>query len=154
MRRRRILYYRQSLAGIGHLTASLRIARELLAQHDVDFIQGGLDMAGGLEHAAYRNPVADPLHDDDSGGLVDPDGGARAMRCGEHRADAISAFLRPPYDAIVVEFFPFGRRRFRREIYALFDAVRAASGAIPIFCSVREVLVPPTRAPSARSSQW
>jgi predicted glycosyltransferase len=143
MRRRRILYYCQSLVGIGHLTASLRIARELLAQHDVDFIQGGLDMAGGLEHAAYRNlKLATLLHDDDSGGLVDPEGGASSDALWHTRADAISHFLRPPYDAIVVEFFPFGRRRFRREIYALFDAVRAASGAIPIFCSVREVLVP------------
>jgi predicted glycosyltransferase len=142
-RRRRILYYCQSLVGIGHLTASRRIARELLAHHDVDFIQGGLDAASGLEHAGYRNlKLPTLLHDDDTGGLVDPEGEAAIDGLWQARADAIAAFLRPPYDAIVVEFFPFGRRRFRREIYALFDAVRAASGAIPIFCSVREVLVP------------
>lgn len=142
-RRRRILYYCQSLVGIGHLTASRRIARELLGHHDVDFIQGGLDAATGLEHAGYRNlKLPTLLHDDDTGGLVDPQGEASIDGLWQARADAIAAFLRPPYDAIVVEFFPFGRRRFRREIYALFDAVRAASGAIPIFCSVREVLVP------------
>jgi len=146
--RRRILYYCQSLVGIGHLTASLRIARELLAHHDVDFIQGGLDVATGLaallqRHAGYRNlKLATLLHDDDTGGLADPEGGAPIDALWQARAAAISAFLRPPYAAIVVEFFPFGRRRFRREIYALFDAVRAASGAIPIFCSVREVLIP------------
>lgn len=142
-RRRRILYYCQSLVGIGHLSASLRIARELLAHHDVDFIQGGLDAAAGLEHAGYRNlKLPTLLHDDDTGGLVDPESGGPIDALWQARAHAISEFLRPPYAAIVIEFFPFGRRRFRREIYALFDVVRAASGAIPIFCSVREVLIP------------
>ena len=142
-RRHRILYYCQSLVGIGHLTASLRIARELLERHDVDFIQGGLDTPAGLEHAGYRNlKLPALLHDGDTGGFVGPDAGASIDEVWRARARAIAAFLRPPYDAIVVEFFPFGRRRFRREIHALFDAVRAASGAIPIFCSVREVLIP------------
>ena len=140
---KKILYYCQSLVGIGHLTASLRIARELLAQHDVDFIQGGLDTPAGLEHGGYRNlKLPALLHDEDTGGFVAPDAGASLDEVWRARAQAIAAFLRPPYDAIVIEFFPFGRRRFLREIYALFDAVRAASGAIPIFCSVREVLIP------------
>ena len=140
---KKILYYCQSLVGIGHLTASLRIARELLAHHDVDFIQGGLDTPDGLEHPGYRNlKLPTLLHDEDTGGFLAPDAGASIDEVWRARARAIAAFLRPPYDAVVIEFFPFGRRRFRQEIYALFDAVRAASGPIPIFCSVREVLIP------------
>ena len=143
MNRHRILYYCQSLVGIGHLTASLRIARELLVHHDVDFIQGGLDTPDGLEHPGYRNlKLPTLLHDEDTGGFVGPEDGASIDEVWRSRAQAIAGFLRPPYDAIVIEFFPFGRRRFRQEIYALFDAVRAASGPIPIFCSVREVLIP------------
>ncbi len=46
------------------------------------------------------------------------------------------------YDAIVIEFYPFGRRRFKPEIMAMFGAVRESSGPVPIFTSVREVLVP------------
>jgi len=140
---KKILYYCQSLVGIGHLTASLRIACELLRHHDVDFIQGGLDTPAGLEHPGYRNlKLPTLLHDEDTGGFVGPDAGASIEALWRERAQAIAAFLRPPYDAIVIEFFPFGRRRFRQEIYALFDAVRASSGPIPIFCSVREVLIP------------
>lgn len=140
---KKILYYCQSLVGIGHLTASLRIARELLERHDVDFIQGGLDTTVGLEHPGYRNlKLPTLLHDEDTGGFVTPEAGASLEELWRARAHAIAGFLRPPYDAIVIEFFPFGRRRFRQEIYALFDAVRAASGRIPIFCSVREVLIP------------
>lgn len=140
---KKILYYCQSLVGIGHLTASLRIARELLAHHDVDFIQGGLETPERLEHPGYRNlKLPTLLHDEDTGGFFAPDARASIDAVWRERAQAIASFLRPPYDAIVIEFFPFGRRRFRREIYALFDAVRAASGPIPIFCSVREVLIP------------
>jgi len=141
--RKKILFYCQSLVGIGHLTASLRITRELLARHDVDFIQGGLDTASNIDHPGYRNlRLPTLLHDDDTGGFVDADGKSSVDEVWPARAQAIADFLRPPYDAIVVEFFPFGRRRFRREIYALFDAVRAASGSVPIFTAVREVLIP------------
>jgi len=142
--RRKLLYYCQSLVGMGHLTSSLRIARALLGQgHDVDFIQGGLDVRNGIEHPNYRNlKLPTLLHDSDTGGIVDADGGTEIGELWQARAAAMAAFIRPPYDALVIEFFPFGRRRFRREIYALFDAVRAASGAIPIFCNVREVLIP------------
>ncbi len=143
MSRGRILYYCQSLVGIGHLSASLRIARELLPAFDIDFIQGGLDMPNGIEHPGWRHlKLPTLLHDDVGGGLVDPAGGAAVESMWQARAEAINAFLQPPYRAIVVEFFPFGRRRFRGEIFALFDAVRAASGPVPIFCNVREVLVP------------
>lgn len=140
----RILYYVQSLVGMGHLTSSLRIARALLERDfEVDFIQGGLDVRSSIEHPRYRNlKLPTLLHDSDTGGIVDADGGTSIDGLWQQRAEAMAAFLRPPYDAVVVEFFPFGRRRFRREIRGLFDAVRAASGPIPIFCNVREVLIP------------
>lgn len=39
-------------------------------------------------------------------------------------------------------FFSFGRRRIKKEIYKLFQTVREQNGSIPIFCFFREVLVP------------
>ncbi len=53
--RKKILYYCQSLVGVGHLTCSLRIIEELLEHADVDLIQGGLDNGAVLAHAGYRN---------------------------------------------------------------------------------------------------
>ncbi len=140
---KRILYYCQSLVGIGHLTSSLRIIEELLAHAQVDLIQGGLDVNRELEHPRFRRlKLPTLLHDSNSGGFVDPDEQRDADQVWPERAQAIKGFLHGRYDAIVVEFYPFGRRRFKREIMALFSAVRERSGSVPIFTSVREVLVP------------
>jgi predicted glycosyltransferase len=141
--RKKILYYCQSLVGIGHLTCSLRIIQELLHHAEVDLIQGGLDTGTALAHPHYRNlTLPTLLHDQESGGFFDPDDASGVDEIWDARAEAISHFLSGPYHAIVVEFYPFGRRRFKREIQGLFRAVKEISGPVPIFTSVREVLVP------------
>lgn len=140
---RRILYYCQSLVGVGHLACSLRVIEQLLRHCEVDLIQGGLDMARGIVHPRYRNLRLTPLlHDESSGAFFDPDAARGVDAIWAARERQIDAFLRFPYEAIVVEFYPFGRRRFKPEIMRLFRAVRARCGPVPVFTSVREVLVP------------
>jgi len=141
--RKRILYYCQSLVGIGHLTSSLRIIEALLPHAEVDLIQGGLDTNRTLDHPRFRRlKLPTLLHDADSGGFADPDHQRDADDVWPERARAIEGFLRGRYDAVVIEFWPFGRRRFKREITGLLTAVRERSGPVPVFTSVREVLVP------------
>ena len=140
---KRILYYCQSLVGIGHLTCSLRIIRELLGHAEVDLIQGGLGSGASLVHPKFRNlRLPTLLHDHDTGGFIDPDEERDTEEVWNARRDATTEFLRWPYHAIVVEFYPFGRRRFKDEIQGLFRTVREHCGAVPIFTSVREVLIP------------
>lgn len=143
MHAKRILYYCQSLVGIGHLTCSLRIIRELLLHAEVDLIQGGLDTGTVLAHPRLRNlRLPTLLHDHETGGFFAPEEQRSIDEVWSARSAAITGFLRWPYHAIVVEFYPFGRRRFKREILELFHLVRAHCGPVPIFTSVREVLVP------------
>ena len=143
MKPKRILYYCQSLLGIGHLTCSLRIIQELLQHAEVDLVQGGLDTGARFEHPKFRNlRLPTLLHDPASGGFIDPDEASSIDDVWGARHAAIAGFLRGPYDAIVVEFYPFGQRRFKPEIQQLFRWVRDSSGTVPIFTSVREVLVP------------
>ena len=151
--RKRVLYYCQSLVGVGHLTCSLRIIDELLAHCDVDLVYGGLDAPVPTDRPGLRSVrLPTLLHDEDTGEFYAPEAGAGADldAVWAARAHAIDGFLRTPYQAIVVEFYPFGRRRFKREIMRLFDAVRARSGPVPIFTSVREVLVPRSEANERR----
>lgn len=143
MIRPRILFYCQSLVGIGHLTSSLRLIDALLPWADVDLVHGGLD-AGPLPAQAGRRTLrlATLLHDEDSGAFCDPEGRRSVDAIWADRASAISAFLHTRYDAAVLEFYPFGRRRFKREIGSLLAAVQPARGPVPVFTSVREVLIP------------
>ncbi len=140
---KRILYYCQSLVGVGHLACSLRIIEQLVQHAQVDLIHGGLDTATMFEHENFRSlRLPTLLHDHTSGGFFDPEQGRAVDDIWAARSAAIGAFLRWPYHAIVIEFYPFGRRRFKPEIMQLFGAVRANCGPVPIFTSVREVLVP------------
>lgn len=141
--RGRLLFYCQSLVGIGHLTSSLRLIEELLPHFDVDLIQGGLDVADAPARPGLRRlRLPTLLHDEDSGDFHDPAGGRDLPAVWAARQQAIASFLQPPYRAMMVEFYPFGRRRFKPEILEMFRAVHEASGPVPVFCSVREVLVP------------
>ena len=143
LKRKRILYYCQSLVGIGHLTCSLRIIEELLPHFDVDLVHGGLDAGAVPVRPGFRSlRLATLLHDEDSGEFFDPEGRRSIEEIWADRAHAIAGFLRMPYHAAVVEFYPFGRRRFKREIMGLFAAVQSQCGPVPVFTSVREVLVP------------
>jgi predicted glycosyltransferase len=150
---RRILYYCQSLVGIGHLSASLRVIEQLLGHGaQVDLIQGGLDTNQAMVHPNFRRLVLPTLlHDSAGGGFVDPDaddggdGGNAHADLGAvwaARAQAIDGFMLHPYDAVVLEFWPFGRRRFKAEIMAMLGAVRERRGPPPVFTSVRDVLIP------------
>lgn len=141
--RKKILFYCQSLVGLGHLTSSLKVIRELSRFADVDFLYGGLmnsaiDLGSGCRYQRLPTVLIHP----ESGDLYDPEGKFSLAELWVAREASIRDFLRPRYDAVIVEFFPFGRRRFKREILDLFGVVRDRSGPIPIFTFIREVLVP------------
>lgn len=141
--RRKILFYCQSLVGLGHLTSSLLVIRELLKYADVDLIHGGqsiqqMPVLPGFRHLRLPTILIDSVTDE----LYAPDSDKPIEAVWAERAAAIEQFLGWPYDAVIVEFFPFGRRRLKKEILGLFATVRQRCGNIPIFCFVREILVP------------
>ncbi len=141
--RNRILYYCQSLVGVGHLTCSLRVIEALLSHSDVDLVHGGLDAGAVMQRPGFRSlRLPTLLHDEATGEFFDPEARQSIDAIWAARAQAIEGFLHMPYQAIVVEFYPFGRRRFKQEIMGLFNRVREQGVEIPIFTSVREVLVP------------
>lgn len=139
----RLLYYCQSLVGIGHLTASLQIIKELLKDADVDLIYGGVCYGAFLKHKGFRVLQLPSLLFNEAGGLYSPEKPDDLVDAiWQQRQAAIIDFLAGPYQAIILEFYPFGRRRFKREIRAIYKQVFEQSGKIPLFSQVREVLVP------------
>ena len=95
--RKRVLYYCQSLVGVGHLTCSLRIIEELLAHRDVDLVYGGLDAAVPTNSRGLRSlRLPTLLHDEDTGEFFAPDAAPDAdlEPVWAARAQAIDGFLR------------------------------------------------------------
>jgi predicted glycosyltransferase len=142
-KRRKILFYCQSLVGLGHLTSSLLVIRELSTYADVDLIHGGQGLQQMPELPGFRHlRLPTILIDSATNELYAPDSDKPIEAVWAEREATIEQFVNWPYDAMIVEFFPFGRRRLKKEILGLFATVRQCCGAIPIFCFVREILVP------------
>ncbi len=139
--RPRLLYYCLSLVGIGHLTASLQIISELLHNFDVDLIYGGIAYSNFPQHSSFRVLHLPSLSFNEAGELYSPE--QTAIEETWHlRQDSIHDFLNCPYKGFIIEFYPFGRRKFKREIRPLIKRLKLHSGEIPIFSQVRDVLVP------------
>jgi predicted glycosyltransferase len=141
--RHKLLFYCQSLVGLGHLTSSLLLIRELLEHADVDLIYGGQTVREFPEHPGFRHlRLQTVLIDNESGVLFAADSDLDLKAVWDERRAAIDEFLSARYDATIVEFFPFGRRRLKQEILSLFERVRRSNTEIPILTFVREILVP------------
>lgn len=140
--RNRLLYYCQSLVGIGHLTASLHIIKELLNHFDVDLVYGGISYTDFPQHDGFRVLQLPTLLFNDTGELYHPQHDTSIAAIWQQRQTCIDGFLNVPYKAIILEFYPFGRRRFKKEIRKLCQHVKQQSGEIPVFSQVREILVP------------
>ncbi len=142
MSRPRLLFYCQHLLGIGHISRSLALCRALADRFDVTYLQGGPDIGRTLDHPAFDHVFLPPLlmreHDST---LYDPAGAHSVETLWQMRQDAVAPVLDEPYDAVVIELFPFGRNKFKREILGIIDAARQKNPAVQVFCSNRDIMV-------------
>src|SRR3989475_764146 len=140
--REAILFYCQHVLGMGHLVRSLALARALAGRFRVVFLNGGAVPRGLRRPAGIEFVDLPPLGFDATGQLVSRNAGRsveRAQR--ERRATILRTFrdLRPR--AVVVELFPFGRKKFAEELLPLFEEGRALGAQRPLLVSsLRDIL--------------
>lgn len=149
--RPRILFYVQHLLGIGHQARAAAITRAM-QRHGQDVIY----VSGGFAETAFDLGVAEiiqlpPARASDAtfSTLLD-DGGRLVDDAWEtlRRVALLDAFERARPDALLIESFPFGRRRFRFELLPLLEK---AVGNLPIAASIRDILVPKD---DPKRTQW
>jgi len=137
----KILFHCHHSVGIGHLVRTLQLANACLELGQVVVICGG-EVPRHLQiDSRIRIEQLAPLNMAQDGTLYDPRGldeVSDILRQRRQTVFAIAEDFAP--DCLVVEMFPFGRKKFAAEILALIGAVRARSSA-KVFCSVRDVLV-------------
>jgi predicted glycosyltransferase len=140
MSRPTVLFYCQHSLGLGHLVRSFALAGALAERFRVVLLNGGRLPRGVPLPAGVEVESLPPLGMDVAGRLISGDRRRTAERALELRRDRMLALLeqlRP--DVVLVELFPFGRKKFAPELLPLLDAARAA-GALTV-CSLRDILV-------------
>jgi predicted glycosyltransferase len=137
-----LLFYCQHSLGIGHLTRSFALATALTQRFRVVFLNGGRLPPGVLVPADIERIDLPPLGMDDGHTVVSRDAvldvaAARAER--RRLIDASVLSTRP--QVLLVELFPFGRKKFAAEILPMIRAARAQPGGALVACSLRDILV-------------
>src|SRR4029079_6946266 len=123
--------------GLGHLVRSWMVADALSSDFRVTVWCGG-PLPAGLAPAGTFDIVAlPPLTVNDDGRLASLDPRHNVEAALDIRRDMMLRNLAAePPAALVVELFPFGRRKFERELPPLLEATRARSPKPLVVCSL------------------
>jgi predicted glycosyltransferase len=138
-----LLFYCQHSLGMGHFVRSAALAERLAASFHVVFINGG-PLPEGVQFPERVQRVDLPalsMHEDR--GLVSLDATLSVAAALERRRDIMLDLLRTRRPSVlVIELFPFGRRKFEPELIPLLEAAHAMAAPRPrVVCSVRDLLV-------------
>lgn len=141
MKKQKLLFYCQHILGIGHLIRSMEIVRGLLADFEICFVNGGrvvedFPIPTGVQ--VVNLPAIATDTEFQALRAIDPD---RDLEVVFDLRTSILLELVDGFepDVLVIELFPFGRRRFSTELIPCIEAAKA-SGA-KIVCSLRDIVV-------------
>ena len=140
--KKRVLFYCQSLLGIGHFIRSRQILFAL-RDFDVRFVYGG-EFVPDFDLPAWVEAVYLPALRSDASfeRLYVVDNHHSLPEVQARRKEALlAAFDRFAPDVLLIELFPFGRWKFNFELLPLLDRARDARPDIKIVCSLRDILV-------------
>ncbi|MDJ0705006.1 MAG: glycosyltransferase [Leptolyngbyaceae cyanobacterium MO_188.B28] len=136
-----LMFYCQHLLGIGHLIRSMEIARGLTQDFKVNFINGGEVIDGFRVPPGVEVVNLPPLKTDaEFRGLQIPAEFESLEAAMEKRTTIMLELLdRVQPDVLMVELFPFGRRRLSAELIPLLET--AKSIGTKVVCSLRDIVV-------------
>lgn len=140
---KKLMFYCQHILGIGHLVRSMEIVRGLVADFEICFVNGGKAIAGfevpaGVE--VVNLPAIETDAEFESLSVVDDSRSLEEVQ--EFRKNQLlDIFNSFQPDVLMVELFPFGRRRFSFELIPLLDRVKAQGIKTKVVCSLRDIVV-------------
>ncbi|MFN6477683.1 glycosyltransferase family protein [Nostoc sp. DedQUE07] len=140
---KRIMFYCQHILGMGHLVRSREIVRGLTKDFQVCFINGG-EIIQGFEIPAGVEVINLPaiktdLESAELQVLDDAFSLSEAKDIRKNRLLEIFKQFQP--DILIVELFPFGRRRFSFELIPLLELAKSNKGSTKIVSSLRDIVV-------------
>ena len=152
-----ILFYCQHSQGMGHLVRSLALAERLGRRFRVMLLNGGRQPAGIIVPPNIQFVNLPPLGMDEANQLVSHDKRISVARALDRRKKMIRVTfdnLRPV--VVLIELFPFGRKKFANEILPLLQAARDKNTRALVVCSLRDILVSRERNQeyNDRAAEW
>jgi predicted glycosyltransferase len=136
----KVMLYCQHVLGIGHFFRSMEIARAL-HRHRVLFVEGGEPLAGFQTPSHVNRAFLPPLRMDREFRQLESDRGDVETIQTERRQQLLDLFRSFQPDVLIIELFPFGRKRFGSEILPLLEQVQRLQPAPRVVCSLRDILV-------------
>ena len=140
-RRARVMFYVQHLLGVGHQARAAALTRAMQSCGlKVSYVSGGFnEIAHDLSGAELIQLPPARTADATFTTLLDAAGQPTDAAWEDSRRRALlDAYWAIAPEVLLIESFPFGRRRFRFELLPLLDAAR---GHAAIAASVRDILV-------------
>src|SRR4051794_34761420 len=113
---KRILFYCQHVLGMGHLMRSVALVRELAQAFEVCFLNGG-ELIPGLTFPPSVEVVhLPPIKSDESFARLESVSGQGLEEVKRARAvQTLATYERWQPDIVVIELYPFGRKKFSFE---------------------------------------
>ena len=141
-RKTKLLFYCQHVLGMGHLIRSLEIVRGL-SDFDVCFLNGGESIAGFRPPAHIEIINLPPISSDAAFRELHATDNQRSLeQTREIRKNLLlETCARVQPEVLVIEMFPFGRRKFAFELIPLLESAKARNPQTKIVCSLRDILV-------------
>ena len=141
MSKQKLLFYCQHILGIGHLIRSMEIVRGLLADFEVYFVNGGrvvedFPIPEGVQVMNLPAIATDPEFQ--ALRAIDPDQTLEDV-FETRRTILLDLVDRVQPDVLVIELFPFGRRRFSAELIPCIETAKARG--VKVVCSLRDIVV-------------
>jgi predicted glycosyltransferase len=137
-----LLLYCQHSLGIGHLRRSIEIAKALIKKFHIVFINGGRIPEAIPRPEGIQFIDLPPLGMDANGALISHSQELNVNGAKELRREIILQYfvdLKP--DVLLVELFPFGRKKFAFELLPLLRLAKHSQPKPLVVCDLRDILV-------------
>jgi predicted glycosyltransferase len=136
-----LLLYCQHSLGLGHLKRSWSLAHHFSRVFRVVLVSGGAPPTGLVAPAGIEIVELPALAQDADGAVFAVDSSRSLDDVRRERTERlIASYRRLRPDVVVIELFPFGRRKFQAELIALLAETRSEPRPI-VASSVRDLLV-------------
>lgn len=140
---KKLMFYCQHILGMGHLVRSMEIVRGLTKDFQICFINGGevikeFQFPPGIEVINLPAIKTDSEFQE----LQVVDDAFTLTEVQEIRKNQLLSILEQfQPDILMIELFPFGRRRFSFELIPLLEKAQSSERPIKVVCSLRDIVV-------------